>query len=349
MATFSTNQVKHLYVATAMNTSLNTAGQIAFSNVGDGQIAAKYVTADGIVRTDLIDIATLKAKAIKASAMAQYPETSHIAVTGKTYSDDAVANQQYIIKVTVNEFAGMTFEDKTFIFGEYTAKSGDKVKDVLANLAVSLAKNAAKAAYNSLLKVYVTTQATIGSIAAGNSTEVTATTAVSSLSGNYVGIVIEGADQPFILGKMDFDRVLFDVAADKIIASGVETVWATITKNTAHIAGKTPNSKKIAALEAFCWGERADIYRGMGYPNNFDFKPLVNADSAYGYHILELTWAYQGDAEDIQKSPKELIIAAPGAASSTYSVINAITGANTSATGSLNAAVGSVVASQLSD
>jgi len=151
--------------------------------------------------------------------------------------------------------------------------------------------------------------------------------------GSLAGIVIEAAEQPWVLGKMPYDRLHFSVSADPIISSGLSTTWATFYKNTSHPSGVVKNSKKIADLEAFCWGERADIYRGMGYPNNFDFKPLVNPDATYGYHVIELTWAYQGDAEDIQKSPKELIIVSPAEGDTTYTVINAVAGDINSAAG----------------
>ena len=334
MANFSTNQVKQLYVAGAVDASLDTLGDIKFSAAGDGQIAAKYVGRDGVVRTDLIDLATLKGKAVKASAMAEYLTSAYVASTS------AVAGQQYILKVTVDEFGGLSPEDKGFIFGEYTAVSGDAGKNVLANLAVNLAKNASRAAYNDLIKVYVTTAAS-GSAAAANSTLVTASTDVASLTGSYVGIVIEGVDQPWKAGKARFNKVFFTVAADPIIASGLETKWATITMNADHIAAAVKNSKKIADLEWFAAGERGDIYRGMGYPNNFDFEPMVNPAAAYGYHVIELTWAYQGDAEDIQKSPKELVIVALAEGDTTYTVINAIAA-------DINSAAGSTVVATLS-
>lgn len=325
MATFSTNQVKHLYVALrTVQTTPSQPGDIKFAAAGDDQFTATYIGYDGKVRTDLIDKNTLCVKAVKADSMAQYPESATI-----TMGDSmAVAGQQYIIKVTVNEFGGMTYEDKGFIFGEYTAVANDTNALVLANLASNLAKNAAKAAYNPLIKVYLRS----GTSSVTN-TEVTADIAVSSLSGSYTGILIEGAEQPWTLNKMGFDRVFFNVATDKIIKSGLETAWATVTKNTDHQSSTIKNSKKIADLEAFCWGERADIYRGVGYPNNFEFRPMVDPTNAYGYHVLELTWAYQGDAEDIQKSPKELIVVAPGASSSTYSIINSVITSLNSAAG----------------
>ena len=68
MATFSTNQVKQLYVVKAApEGALENVGDIAFFNAGDGQIAAKYLGNDGVVRTDLIDLATLKGKAVDAA------------------------------------------------------------------------------------------------------------------------------------------------------------------------------------------------------------------------------------------------------------------------------------------
>ena len=314
MANFSTNQVKHLYVAKAVDSNLDTLGDIKFSAAGDGQIAAKYVGNDGVVRTDLIDLATLKGKGIKAAAMSQYLKSAYVASTS------AVAGQQYILKVIIDEFGGISPEDKGFIFADYTAKSGDAAKNVIAGIAVNLAKNAAKAAYNPLIKVFVTTVASGQSLTLNtNLWEVTASSAESTVAGygSLVGIIIEAADQPWILGKTQFELLRFSVATDPIVSSGLPTQWATITYDADHPTSKVLNGKKIADLECFCAGERGDIYRGMGYPNNFDFKPIVDPAATYGYDVIELTWAYQGDAEDIQKSPKELVLAVP--APSSYS------------------------------
>jgi hypothetical protein len=338
MANFSTNQVKHLYVATAVDGNLDTLGDIKFSAAGDGQIAAKYVGNDGVVRTDLIDLATLKGKGIKASAMSQYLKSAYVASTS------AVAGQQYLLKVILDEFGGMTAEDKGFIFADYTAKSGDAAKNVIAELAVSLAKNASKAAYNQLIKVYVTTVASGQSFTLNtNLWEVTPSSAPSTVAGygSLVGIVIEAAEQPWYIGRMQTEFLRFSVAADPIVSSGLSTQWATITYDADHPHGKVLNGKKIADLEAFCAGERGDIYRNVGWPNSFEFKPIVNPNATYGYDVIELTWAYQGDAEDIQKSPKELIIAIPAPASYGSSTASYLV------TADINTAAGSTVVTQV--
>lgn len=338
MATFSTNQVKHLYVAKALDGNVDTLGDIAFFNAGDNQIAAKYCGTDGVVRTDLINLATLKAKAIKASTMNYYLNSAFIASTS------AVAGQQYILKVALSQFGGITEEDKGFIFADYKAASGDAAKNVLANLAINLAKNASKAAYNPIINVYVTTAATAGTSLTldTNLWKVTPNTDASTLAASSLtAIIIEATEQPWTLGKEQQERVYFSVSTDPIISGGVETAWATVTYNTAHPTAAIVNSKKIADLEYFCAGERGDMYRGIGWPNNFEFKPIVNPNATYGYHVLELTWAYEGDAEDVQKSPKELVIVVPAEAETTYTAINAIIGtaSSSAAANTLNKAI----------
>lgn len=335
MATFSTNQVKQLYVAGAVNEDLENVGDIKFFNAGDGQIAAKYVGNDGVVRTDLIDLATLKGKAVDAATMGDYLESAFVASTS------AVAGQDYILKVTVDEFGGMTPEDKTFILADYRAKSGDAAKNVLAGLAVALAKNNEKAAYSKLINVFVTTAATPSTALTLNTNlwavSASDTEAAIAAKGSLTAIIIEAAEQPWALGKISVERVGIKVAADPIMSSGIETSWATVTYGTAHPTPKLVNSKKIADLEWFAFGERGDIYRGINWPNNFEFTPLVDPKSANGYHVIELTWAYQGDAEDIQKSPKELVIVVEA---NGKTLVNAVAG-------DINTAAGSTVVATL--
>lgn len=317
MPTFSTNQVKHLYVAKAVDANLDTVGDIKFAAAGDKDIVFKYVGNDGVVRSDIINLDNIiYAKAIKESTMEQYLESAYVAC------NTVAANQPYILKVIVDSFSSLAEEDKGFIFAEYTAKSTDAAKNILAGLAVSLAKNATKAAYNPLIKVFLTTAAS-GSVAAANLTEVTASTDIASLTGTYLGLVIEAADQAWSLGKEGFNLLKFNVTTSEIIASGVSTQWATVTKGADHPTAALKNSKKIADLEWFCMGERGDMYRDISWPNSFTFTPQVNPAAAYGYHVIEIAFYYAGDAEDVQKSPKEIVIPCEAAASG-YTLVNAV-------------------------
>lgn len=339
MPTFSTNQVKHLYVAKAVDANLDTVGDIKFAAAGDNEVAFKYVGNDGVVRSDLINLDKLiYAKAAKASASDVYLDSAYVAC------GTAAANQQYILKVIIDSFSSLSEEDKGFIFAEYTAKSGDAAKNILAGLAISLAKNAKAAAWSPVINVYVTTQSAGQSLTLNtNAWKVEASDAESTVAayGSLAGIVIEAADQAWALGKQEFNLLRFNVAASKIVSSGVETDWATITKGTTHATAALHNSKRIADLEWFCMGERGDIYRDISWPNSFTFTPLVNPAATYGYHILELAFYYSGDAEDIQHSPKEIVIVSPAEGATTYTVMNAVIG-------DLNTAAGTTVVSTLS-
>ena len=338
MPTFSTNQVKHLYVAKAVDGNLDTVGDIKFAAAGDKDIVMKYVGNDGVVRSDIINLDNLVyAKAIKESAMEQYLDSAYVAC------GTAVANQSYILKVIVDSFSSLSEEDKGFIFAEYTAKTGDAAKNILAGLAVNLAKNATKAAYSPVINVYVTTQSAGASLTIGtNAWKVNASDSESTVAayGSLAGLVIEAADQAWALGKQEFNLMKFNVTASPIVSAGVETRWATITKGTTHPTAALKNSKKIADLEWFCMGERGDMYRDISWPDSFTFTPLINPAAAYGYHVIELAFYYAGDAEDIQKSPKEIVIPCE-AASSGYTLVNAVIS-------DFNTAAGSTVIASLS-
>ena len=116
-------------------------------------------------------------------------------------------------------------------------------------------------------------------------------------------------DKNWSLGKWEMESLVFDVFPSTIYAGGIETEWGTATPGVSDQT--VPNGKRMADLEWFTYGERADYYRGMGYPNNFDFTPLV--DPSVAYDALEIHFAYQGSCEDIQKSEKDITIIGPSA------------------------------------
>ena len=62
-------------------------------------------------------------------------------------------------------------------------------------------------------------------------------------------------------------------------------------------------------MEWFYIGERADQFRGMGYPDNFETIYLANPSKKYNF--IDIHYFYAGDAEDIQKSKKYITLAIP--------------------------------------
>jgi len=125
-------------------------------------------------------------------------------------------------------------------------------------------------------------------------------------SGN--NLVITEKEQPWSLGKWESESLFFEVFPSTVYVDGDDVTWGGVSYGVSMAS--IPNSKKMADLEWFTFKERADIYGGMGYPNNFDFVPLVDSSSPAGYDALEIHYAYQGSCEDIQKSEKDITIIA---------------------------------------
>lgn len=142
-----------------------------------------------------------------------------------------------------------------------------------------------------------------------------------AFSSSQAGLIIDELEQDWKLGKWEDEGLVFEVFGSEVKDGNVEVQWASINVDTEG-GTQVPNSKRMADLEWFTYGERADYYRGMGYPNNFDFRPLVDPTDADGYDAIEIHFAYQGTCEDIQKSEKDItIIGKTGTLSNLYNAI----------------------------
>lgn len=88
-------------------------------------------------------------------------------------------------------------------------------------------------------------------------------------------------------------------------------------------------------------GERADLYRGIGFPHNIETTYLVNP--AKEYSVIDLGFYYSGDGEDVQKSQKVVTVAVPnGVTPAVYTNINSILNA-------LETALGITIAADLAE
>lgn len=329
MATFSTNQVRQLYVAKALKTphvlASDAAGSIAVKNdTAKNHLYFEYKGADNLMRSDLIDIKNiLYAKAIDADDMAYGLKSVTVALDADVNGGTPVAGQDYILRIAFRQYVGMSDEDQYFKYGMVHAYAGMTASEFYKVLAISLAKNFSREVVP-LIKIEVTT----GSA----ETEVTPTTKVADLTGAYTGIVITEVEQPWRLGIMEQTPVYFTVQPTTVLVSGDERIWGTVTDN--EDAGTIDNGKKIADLEYFCMGERGDIYRGVGFPHNIPTTYLV--DPTVKYNVIDIHYAYVGSNESVQKSEKTITLVVPkvGANNQTSNALaNSIISAINTATG----------------
>ena len=300
MATFSVNQVRQLYVATALKTphvlASDAAGSIAVKNdTVKSHLYFEYKGADNLMRSDLIDTKNiLYAKATDATAMAHDLKSVTIALDSNVNGGAPVAGQDYILRIAFKQYVGMSDEDQYFKYGMVHAYAGMDASEFYKVLAISLAKNFSREVVP-LIKIEIKT--------ASATTEVTPTTKVADLTGTYTGVVITEVEQPWRLGVMAQTPVYFTVQSVPVTVNGDERYWATLTEST---SGSISNGKTIADLEYFCMGERGDMYRQVGWPNNIPTTYLV--DPAKAYYVFDIHYAYVGSNESVQKSEKTITI-----------------------------------------
>ena len=342
MSVFSTNQARHLYVATAFKSAnvsaSDAAGSIAVkADTAKNHLYFEYKGADNLMRSDLIDIKNiLYAKAIDADDMAHELKAVTVTLDSNVNSGAPVAGQEYILRIAFRQYVGMSEEDQYFKYGMVHAYTGMDADEFYKVLALSIAKNFSREVVP-LIKIEVHSKATKskGGFDSNGYMVVTPTTKDNGKSDNtnpyYDGtsaivtdidsIRITEVEQPWRLGVMAQTPVYFTVQSVPVTVNGDERHWATLTEST---SGSIGNGKLIADLEYFCMGERGDIYRGVGFPNSIPTKYMVDASKKY--YVLDIHYAYVGSNEAVQKSEKDITIVCADKAE-LNKIITAINGA----------------------
>lgn len=337
MATFSTNQVRQLYVATALKSTnviaSDTAGSIAVkSDTAKSHLYFEYMGAGGMTRSDLIDIKNiLYAKATDADDLAYDLAKYKLTLDGTVNGGKPVVVQDYILRIVFRNYPGLSEEDQYFKYGMVHTVTGMTASDFYKTLALSLVKNFSREEQG-LLKFYLETGGSDAGVVAGTPTEVTKDTKESSLTDTYTGIIIEEAPQDWILGVMEQAPVNFTIQPDLIIDNGDERIWGVVKKVTS--TNSIPDGHKIADLEYFCMGERGDVYRMVGFPYVIHTKYLVDPDIKY--NVIDIHYAYVGPNESVQKSEKDITIVVPKTGASNQAsnaLANSIISAINTATG----------------
>ena len=151
--------------------------------------------------------------------------------------------------------------------------------------------------------------------------------AVALAGGSTTGIIIEEAEQPWVLGMMPQAFIPFTPQFLTITVDGEDRLWGVATVVTP--TNTVPDGHLIADLEYFCMGARGDIYRGMGYPNTIKTTYLVDPSAVYD--VLDIHYFYTGSNESVQKSEKTITLVAVDDGS--HTAMNALIGAINTASG----------------
>lgn len=331
----SVNQVRQLYVATAVqNSALSAKGDVVVktvkSPIGDTAIIFQHLGEGGMTASDLINKSQISSiKVTKASDLAKSLKLAVLELNSSVNSGAPVAGQDYIVDVQVSNYITLADESVLVKFGAVHATTGMSASDFYVALAKSLARNLSRD-INKFFKIYLTEEASSKGTVNSTWQEVTVTSSHTATSA-FTGIIISELPQTddFVVGETPVKTVNFKVIPHTVIATGDEIQpFVVATDGTVALAdnGSTiGDGYDLADLEWFCMGERGDQIRGMGYPRNIRTKYMV--DPSKEYHVLDICFFYQGHGVSVQKSEKQVTILVPkGASGHVYDTINTLIG-----------------------
>ena len=302
MQNFNTNQTRYLYVAGAVDSNLDTNLDIAAEQAATGEFYFKYKNADGLItRSDTIDPKKVVSFKKTAAAKMAKPLIAHTITLNTANYADLAAIKGKTLKLVVTAHQIFDFDDsnsRTFTI-TYTVPSS------AANL------TAVYTALDSELdKVIPVDYATISSSSSG--------------------LVITEKAQKYVRGKLSAGVIPFSVSFG--VSGDNEPLWGV---DTAAPSGSTiSGTYDLADLEYFAAGEKGDYYRGSVWPNDYPFTPAIDLSKTYDVVTIEYYWA--GEAENVQKSPRVIQIAADSTGSVISTLESAVAGfiAGTSGSGS---------------
>ena len=307
----SDNQFRNLYV---MNTY--KASESALTAVGDTTLkvdTAKnsmylvYKDTEDNLTSDIIDLKNLLyVKSTKAADMARKLNSQSV-----TLNEDPISGQDYVLNVEVRNFVALGDDSTHIKFGAVHAVKGMTKSDFYKAMALNLAKNFSREVspilnvslnkYNSIgttnTKVAVLVNGKMQNLAALTSTE------------TYTSIIIDEVEQPWRRGVAQVEPVNFNTTCGTVLVDGNDVIWGTVEKEEGDSIN---NGKQIADMEWFYHGTRGDIYREATYPDNFDFKPLVDETKAYS--TLDIHFAYVGPGVEVAKSERTITVVCADAA-----------------------------------
>lgn len=303
----SDNQFRNLYVMKAYKDSESTpaaVGDLTLKvDTAKSNVYLVYKDTEDTITSDLISIKNLLyAKATKAADMARTLNSQSV-----TLNADPISGQDYVLNVEVRNFVALGDDSTHIKFGAVHAVKGMTKSDFYKAMAVNLAKNLSREP-SPILNVLLTKNDSTASGKKDSEVAVLLNGKIQNLANltateTYTNIIIDEVEQPWRRGVAQVEPVNFNTTCGTILMDGDDVIWGTVKKETGDVIN---NGKQIADMEWFYHGTRGDIYREATYPDNFDFKPLV--DETKAYHTLDIHFAYVGPGVEVAKSERTITV-----------------------------------------
>ena len=295
----SDNQFRNLYVMKTYK-----ASESALAAVGDTTLkvdTAKnsmylvYKDTEDNLTSDIIDLKNLLyVKSTKAADMARKLNSQSV-----TLNEDPISGQDYVLNVEVRNFVALGDDSTHIKFGAVHAVKDMTKSDFYKAMAVNLAKNLSREPSPILNVSLSTTNTKVAVLVNGKMQNLAALTSTET----YTSIIIDEVEQPWRRGVAQVEPVNFNTTCGTVLVDGNDVIWGTVEKEEGDPIN---NGKQIADMEWFYHGTRGDIYREATYPDNFDFKSLVDETKAYS--TLDIHFAYVGPGVEVAKSERTITV-----------------------------------------
>lgn len=307
----SDNQFRNLYVMKtykASESALAAVGDLTLKvDTAKSNVYLVYKDTEDTITSDLISIKNLLyAKSTKAADMARTLNSQSV-----TLNEDPISGQDYVLNVEVRNFVALGDDSTHIKFGAVHAVKGMTKSDFYKAMALNLAKNFSREVspiLNVSLNKYNSTGTTNTKVAVLVNGKMQNLAALTSTE-TYTSIIIDEVEQPWRRGVAQVEPVNFNTTCGTVLVDGNDVIWGTVEKEEGDPIN---NGKQIADMEWFYHGTRGDIYREATYPDNFDFKPLVDETKAYS--TLDIHFAYVGPGVEVAKSERTITVVCADAA-----------------------------------
>lgn len=303
----SDNQFRNLYVMKAYKDSesaLAAVGDLTLKvDTAKSNVYLVYKDTEDTITSDLISIKNLLyAKSTKAADMARTLNSQSV-----TINENPVSGQDYVLNVEVRNFVALGDDSTHIKFGAVHAVKGMTKSDFYKAMAVNLAKNLSREP-SPILNVLLTKNDSAASGKKDSEVAVLLNGKMQNLANltateTYTNIIIDEVEQPWRRGVAQVEPVNFNTTCGTVLVDGNDVIWGTVEKEEGDPIN---NGKQIADMEWFYHGTRGDIYREATYPDNFDFKPLVDETKAYS--TLDIHFAYVGPGVEVAKSERTITV-----------------------------------------
>lgn len=323
MQNFNTNQTRNFYVAGSVVEAVNDQSAnlaIALKTTANGEMFFSYKNADGLLtRSDTFDPKKIFSLKKNTAAEMDVPIIGHKIELDTDNVVLANLNGKAIsCMVTVHQV--YDFDDATSLTYTATVIGNSTNTASAAAFYKALAIEIAKVVPELYVKVYA------------GSTVVTKKTAVADITGSPTSVILIPQIQKFVRGKLSAETATLSVAFRA--HDGEDTVWGKDTADKVSALGNSltptviPSGYILADLEYFALGERGDMYRGFRYPN--DWATTYSIVPTNRYNVLSIEFYWNGDAENVQKSPRMIQVASTVSLDTLFSTIEAAKNGTTS-------------------